>query len=84
MDFAALKIEEKSDEVRFPVHARPRSKRSGIEGVREGALDVALRSVPEKGAANDELVRVLAGLWTCPSGACASCEANPRGKRRSR
>lgn len=66
MDFGALKIHEDAGEIRFPVHARPRSKRSRIEGVREGALDVALRSVPEKGAANDELVRLVAAALDVP------------------
>ncbi len=66
MDFAALKIEESGGEIRFSVHARPRSKRSRIEGVREGALEVALHAVPEKGAANDELVEVLSDALDVP------------------
>lgn len=66
MDFTALKIDESAGEVRFAVHARPRSKRSRIEGVREGALDVALHAVPEKGAANDELVEVLSDALDVP------------------
>ena len=69
MDFAelsSLKIDESGGEVRFAVHARPRSKRSRIEGVREGALEVALHAVPEKGAANDELVEVLSDALDVP------------------
>lgn len=39
---------------------KPRSSRSGVTGVREGALEVALRAAPVDGAANDELLRILA------------------------
>lgn len=46
--------------VRFSVHVRPRSSRSAILGVREGALDVALTSPPADGAANAELIKLLA------------------------
>jgi uncharacterized protein (TIGR00251 family) len=42
------------------VHVRPRSSRSAILGVREGTLDVALTSPPADGAANAELLMLLA------------------------
>ena len=42
------------------MHVRPRSSRSAILGVREGALDVALTSPPADGAANSELLAILA------------------------
>src|SRR5437870_5702898 len=62
----SLKIDEASGEVRFAVRAKPRAKRSRIEGVRAGALEVALHAVPEKGAANDELVELLADALDLP------------------
>jgi uncharacterized protein (TIGR00251 family) len=56
----ALAITDRAGAVRFDVHVRPRSSRSAILGVREGALDVALTAPPADGAANAELVKLLA------------------------
>jgi uncharacterized protein len=56
----ALALTERAGGVRFSVHARPRSSRSAILGVREGALEVALTAPPADGAANAELVKLLA------------------------
>ena len=53
-------LNERAGGVRFSVHVRPRSSRSAILGVREGALDVALTAPPADGAANSELVKLLA------------------------
>lgn len=55
-----LDANDRAGGVRFSVHVRPRSSRSAILGVREGALDVALTSPPADGAANAELVRLVA------------------------
>jgi hypothetical protein len=66
MDWDALKVLEIDGELRFGVHARPKAKRAGVEGLREGALVVALRSPPDKGAANDELVETLASVLGLP------------------
>ena len=55
-----LAITERSFGSRFSVHVRPRSSRSAILGVREGTLDVALTSPPADGAANAELLMLLA------------------------
>lgn len=56
----ALDINERAGAVRFGVHVRPRSSRSAILGVRDGALDVALTAPPADGAANAELIKLLA------------------------
>lgn len=56
----ALDVTDRGGAVRFSVHVRPRSSRSAILGVRERALDVALTAPPADGAANAELVRLLA------------------------
>jgi len=56
----ALALNERAGGVRFSVHVRPRSSRSAILGVREGALEVALTAPPADGAANSELVALLA------------------------
>ncbi len=50
----------RGDGVRITVHVKPRSSKSGVAGVKDGALVVALRSPPVEGAANEELVEVLA------------------------
>jgi uncharacterized protein (TIGR00251 family) len=46
--------------VKLEVHAKPRAKKSRIVGWRGPALDVALAAPPVDGAANAELVRLLA------------------------
>src|SRR5215471_3086047 len=56
----ALIVNDRAGGVRFSVHVRPRSSRSAILGVREGALEVALTSPPADGAANSELCKLLA------------------------
>jgi len=55
-----LALTEKGGAVRFEVHAKPRASKSAVRGVRNGALDVAIAAPPVDGAANAELVRVLA------------------------
>jgi uncharacterized protein (TIGR00251 family) len=45
----------------IPVYVTPRAGRTEIAGVREGALWVHLAAPPVRGAANDTLVRYLAG-----------------------
>jgi uncharacterized protein (TIGR00251 family) len=56
-----MKLTEKDGTVRFQVHAKPRARKSAIVGAREdGSLEVALAAPPVDGAANSELVRVLA------------------------
>jgi uncharacterized protein (TIGR00251 family) len=58
---SALAVTERNGSIRFSVHVKPRSSRSRVEGVREdGALIVALKAPPVDGAANAELIKVLA------------------------
>jgi uncharacterized protein (TIGR00251 family) len=59
-EWDGLTLNERSGGVRFSVHVRPRSSRSAILGVRVGELEVALTSPPADGAANSELVGLLA------------------------
>lgn len=58
-EWEALAITGRAGGVRFSVHARPRSSRSAILGVRGGALEVALTAPPADGAANAELIKLL-------------------------
>jgi uncharacterized protein YggU (UPF0235/DUF167 family) len=54
----------------FTVRVRPRSSRGGIIGRRaDGTLDVALRAAPVDGAANAELVQLLARFLAVPKSA---------------
>ena len=55
-----LDVRERGDSVRFAVRVQPRAARSTVEGVRDGALRVRLAAPPVDGAANEELVRLLA------------------------
>lgn len=48
------------------VRAVPRAGRSGIAGIRAGALLVRLAAAPVEGAANDELIAVLARALDVP------------------
>jgi uncharacterized protein (TIGR00251 family) len=59
-EFQRLSLTDRAGAVRIPVHVRPRSSRSAILGVREGALEVALTSPPVDGEANAELLKLLA------------------------
>ncbi len=60
IDVASLRVTDRRVSARFEVHAKPRASRSRILGVRAGALEVSLAAPPADGAANAELVRVLA------------------------
>lgn len=53
----------------FTVYAAPRSAKPGVRGIQADALKVAVRSAPEKGRANDELVEVLAAFLGLKRGA---------------
>ncbi len=48
------------------IRAVPRAGRSGIAGVRAGALLVKLAAAPVDGAANDELIAVLSRALDLP------------------
>jgi uncharacterized protein len=50
----------------LPVRVIPRARRSGLSGVRNGALLVRLSAAPVDGAANEALKTVLAGALGVP------------------
>ena len=56
-----LEVRERGDSVRFAVRVQPRAARSKVAGVRGGALLLRVAAPPVDGAANEELVRLLAG-----------------------
>ena len=51
---------------RLTVHVQPRAKRSEVAGRHGDALKVRLAAPPVDGAANEELVRVLAAALGLP------------------
>jgi uncharacterized protein len=51
----------------FEVRARPSAGRSGIAGEQGGALKVELKSPPEGGKANRELVKLIAKMFGAPA-----------------
>jgi len=57
---APLELSERDGAIRLALAVKPRSSRSGLLCVKGGALVVALRSPPVDGAANEELIAVLA------------------------
>jgi uncharacterized protein (TIGR00251 family) len=55
-----IEFYENDGSVTFDVRAVPRSSKSEIVGEMNGALKVKLKAPPVDGAANDELIRLLA------------------------
>jgi uncharacterized protein (TIGR00251 family) len=49
----------------LPVRAQPGAKRDAILGERNGAMRVAVTAAPERGKANEAIVRVLAEALGC-------------------
>lgn len=58
---SSLVVQERDGGVRFSVRVQPRTSRSSVSGVHAGVLRVKLNSAPVDGAANAELVELLAG-----------------------
>ena len=55
-----IKHSEKNGRLTFTVRVVPRASRSEIVGEHEGALRVRIAAPPVNGAANEELVKLLA------------------------
>jgi uncharacterized protein len=62
-----LKIADIKDGIEFEVIAKPRSRASGVIGVFDGALRIAITAAPEKGKANDAIIKALSGLLHIPA-----------------
>lgn len=59
-------IRDTKDGIEIDVRVIPRAGRSGLAGTREGALLVRLTAPPVEGAANEELIEVLAKTLGVP------------------
>ena len=55
-----IQFTEKEDAILFSVRVVPRASKSEIVGEHDGALKVRIASPPVDGAANDELIKLLA------------------------
>jgi len=64
-------IEATAGGIIIDVRVIPRAGKSGITGVRENAVLVRLNAPPVEGAANAELIEVLAGALGVPRRAVA-------------
>jgi len=61
-----MPITETVDGIVIDVRVTPRSSRSGFMGLRDGALLLRLHASPVDGAANTEVVNVIARLLSVP------------------
>src|SRR5258707_5131367 len=57
-----IELQQTSAGVILPIHAQPGARKNGITGVHAGRLKVAVTRAPEKGKANQALVKLLAEL----------------------
>jgi uncharacterized protein len=57
---APLELKTRDGAVELSVWAKPRAAKSRVLGVRNGQLEVAIAAPPVDGAANEELIRLLA------------------------
>ncbi|MEX2316481.1 MAG: DUF167 domain-containing protein [Pirellulales bacterium] len=64
-----LRLAHDSRGVILPVRVHAQARRSGIVGVREGMLRVAVTAAPEKGKANRAVVAVLSRALGVPKSA---------------
>ena len=64
-----IQVTEKDGALIFSVRVIPKSSRSEIAGGCEGALKIKLNAAPIDGAANAELVKLLAKTFDVPKSA---------------
>lgn len=61
-----IKLTAKDEWVSFAVRVQPRAARSQVAGEIDGALKLRLAAPPVDGAANEELIRLIAKLFDTP------------------
>jgi uncharacterized protein (TIGR00251 family) len=64
-----IQFSEDGRGVRFAVRVVPRASRSEITGEQSGALRVRIAAAPVEGAANQELIKLLAKSFKLPKNA---------------
>ncbi len=58
-----LDLQSTSAGIILPVHAQPGARKKGVTGIHAGRLKVAVTEAPEKGKANQALIKLLAALF---------------------
>ena len=58
-----MNIVEKEGAIEFSVRVLPRASRSELVGKHDGALKIKIASPPVDGAANEELIKLLAKIF---------------------
>jgi len=61
-----LLFSEENGVLRFKVRVVPRASHPGVAGEHDGALRVRVSAAPVDGAANEELIRILADVLRVP------------------
>jgi uncharacterized protein (TIGR00251 family) len=74
-------IQASANGIVVDVRVVPRAGRTGVAGTRGGRLLVRLAAAPVEGAANDELIEVMADLFGVPRRAVAIV-AGERGRQK--
>ncbi len=60
-----LQLVESENGTAIPLRVKPRARHNAIEGVREGALLIAVTAPPSEGAANAAVLALLAKTLKC-------------------
>ena len=61
-----IRFTAQDEAITFTVRAQPRATKSALAGEVEGALKIKIAAPPVDGAANEELIRLLAKLFDVP------------------
>ena len=57
-----IELQSTNDGIILHVHAQPGARKNGVTGIHAGRLKVAVTQAPDKGKANQALVKLLAEL----------------------
>jgi hypothetical protein len=55
-----IDLSETPDGLLLPIQAQPKAKQNAVTGIHAGRLKVAVTQAPEKGKANDAILKLLA------------------------
>ena len=77
-----VRIEPWEDGAAFHVKAHAGARRQGLAGVHDGMLRVEVQTAPERGRANQAIVKLLARELGVPAGAVELLSGETQGKKR--
>ena len=61
-DLNAIDLRDDGAALLLPLHVKPGARKCGILGVHDGRLKIAVHAAPEKGKANQDVIRLLAKI----------------------